>query len=51
MLGTVKDLTLFLLFSSVWFLLLGSIGNGTYTTVGPSSLQIKGHNQKAYKNA
>ena len=51
MLGTIKDQTLFLLFGSVGLLLFGSIGYGIYTTVGPSSFQIKWHNQKAYKNA
>tara|TARA_B100000886_G_scaffold307763_1_gene240998 strand:- start:87 stop:230 length:144 start_codon:yes stop_codon:yes gene_type:complete len=42
MLGTIKDPTLFLLFSSVGILLFGSIGYGIYTTVGPSSYELRG---------
>ena len=41
MLGTFKDLTLFLLLSSVGILLFGSIGYGIYTTVGPSSYKLR----------
>ena len=41
MLGIIKDSTLFLLFGSVGLLLLGSIGNGIYRTVGPSSYKLR----------
>ena len=41
MLGTIKDLTLFLLFGSAGFLLFDSIGYGIYTTVGPSSQKLR----------
>ena len=37
--GTIKDPTLFLLFSSVGILLFGSI-DMIYTTVGPSSYKL-----------
>ena len=41
MVGKIKDLTLFLLLSSVGILLFGSIGYGIYTTVGPSSYILR----------
>ena len=41
MVGTIKDLILFLLLSSVEILLFGSIGYGVNTTVGPSSYKLR----------
>tara|TARA_B100000886_G_scaffold81627_1_gene53116 strand:- start:141 stop:356 length:216 start_codon:yes stop_codon:yes gene_type:complete len=41
MLGTIKGPTLFLLFSSVGLLFFGSLGYGIYTTVGPSSHNLR----------
>ena len=41
MLGSIKDNTLFLLFGSVGILLFGLMSYGIYSTVGPSSHELK----------